>query len=81
MDSLLALSRCACVGTAAAGTDPGSVRDVFTCDARANVAKILYNMAATTGTPPVMANRVIVRLLHPIKTHTKTAMIVPAVSD
>ena len=81
MDSLLALSRCACVGTAAAGTEPGSVKDVFTCDAKASEANILYNMAATTGTPPVLARKVMVKLLYPIKTHTKTAMIVPAVSD
>lgn len=78
MLSLLALSRCDWVGTAAAGTLPGSVKPVLTCDANANALMTLYHMADSTVIPPVEARHVMVKLLYEISTHTSTAMMVPA---
>ena len=81
MDNFCADSRCSAVGTAAAGTAPGSVRVVLMCEDRANADSTLYPMAAMTGTPPVTAKNVMVKLEYAIKTHTSTAIMVPAVSD
>lgn len=81
MDSFGQVSLCNCVGTAAAGTAPGSVKVVLQCDAKASAAKILYPMASVTGTPFVLARKVMVKEEYEIKTQTRTAMIVPAVSD
>ena len=74
-------ARWTAVGTAAVGTAPGSVRVVLTCDASARAASILYPKAAVTGKPPVAASSVMVKLAYAINTQTRTAMIVPAVSD
>ena len=80
MLSFCADDRCSWVGTAAVGTAPGSVKDVFTWEAKANAAKILYAMAAVGGIPPVTAKKVMVKALYSNRTHTKKAMMVPAVS-
>lgn len=63
MLNLVACKRCSRVGTAAVGTDPGSVKLVLIWDAKENDAKMLYKSAAQTGMPPVRARKLMVRAL------------------
>jgi len=73
--------RCSSVGTALAGTLPGSVRLVLACVASASEDSTPYTTEAQTGMPPVCAKNVMVSAEYPIKNQTRQLIMVPAGSD
>lgn len=81
MDSLPCACRCRSVGTADAGTAPGSVKDVLACAAKAIIARTTYSREKTVGIPPVLARKVMVNAEYPIKNHTMMDIMVPAGSS